>query len=200
MNWEAFWGFVVGWVVVAICTVLIAAAGHDGEGRTKSDHPGPVPANVTQLSASAYLIPPLMDPDTVCGRFSGSVDETRVVRKIEGTYVSCAYNQTWNSNLPPSLNYGTSLIHVAQQPYLYFPLAGFALLLFVPWGVLEAVAARRRRASRTAERAEEARKRVTLLDQKRELVGAWSRNEIPDQDFEKRLSDLYDKGLEREEG
>lgn len=191
-SWFAT-SFVVFWIVAGII---------DGQGRKDNSHTGAVPADVTQLSPSAYLVVNRsVTGQQLCGPYgidsrndqnSGPI-ETKAIRGLKNSvFVQCARNQSWNDHRPKSVNYSAAMKQTITAPlWISIETGVFAFLMFVSplpkW--LEERKRRRRNKREAATR--EQRDKINAETKRKELRAAYARGEINDLEFEQGLDRVY---------
>lgn len=189
---------VVSFAAVFIDTIAIDDKNLDAD----SDHPGPLPAHVVQLSDHAYLIQEGagVAPNDICqgGTTDGEgVDGTSRVPGLNAFFAECYVDQTWNNSKKNSgdFNFAEAGQKAISKPGWYLPSAIFILLsLIFPFivGVNELVG------RRSDKRKAKAQKKITYnkqLAQYRALQESWSKDEIDDLQFDKKLQKLVNDGF-----
>jgi hypothetical protein len=191
--WTAFW-----WLLASLVAFLVTSDFVDAQGRKDWMHTGPVPRGVVQLTPDTYLIHSgtgLRTSDVCRGKPPGNADHEVIVDAhptADGIYVQCGRDQLWNDRRPKSVNYLHAMERVGTSP-AWWALDGGALGLLLLFGVVPRAVAdateHRREARRRRRRRREAAARAELdrEAQRRELVAAYARDEITQEEFERGL-------------
>jgi uncharacterized membrane protein len=190
------------WALIFVaCSVIafaLTAVAIDTRGRQDRNHREALPANVAQLSPSAYLIGPRarVAPPQIC-RGSDSngtaIKTTRDVAALEhALYIECTNGQTWSDDRPRSVNFAHAMSRALVSPAWWLAEAIMLVVcgLYTAY-VLAGMLFERNRARR-ARKAERKRKAVTAEDKRRELAAAYAAGDISDIQFEQGLDRLYD--------
>lgn len=182
------------WIVVAAMALPIAAGVVDSSGRDDT-HFGAVPAGAVALSADSYLI---RDPaqmtlaQRICHPDTGGVESISPVPDLDGQlYVECTADQTWNDKREGSPNFANAMGRVILSPLVWAIGAGTLLLFaFLNMGPPTRRKRQLKREERRRARAEKKALRVEAEDRRLALAAAWAANEIDDETFDKKLSEL----------
>lgn len=119
------------WAVVTFLTVVMGSLIWDATGRQESDHTGPVPAGVTQLSGTLYIVPFGVRPGSICGPVAdgSGVANTTPLKAVGGSIVSCQERQDWNVKTGPSLGTIKAFFAFVTAWQFYVPEIIFTLIL-----------------------------------------------------------------------
>jgi hypothetical protein len=188
--------------VLATCAALtINTIATDNGGSDPEDHQGPVPAGVAQLSPQAYLIEPDSNvvPGQICKGTGGSsnaspIESVADVKSLHhATYAHCYADQHWNRPYKKSPNFGDAMISTGTNKWFFGPVLIVALAL-----ALWAAALILPRNYHAKKQAKENAKMLydKQLAQYRALQSSWSKDEIDDLQFDKKIQALVAQGFE----
>lgn len=182
------------WIMVATMVFFIAAGVVDSSGRDDT-HFGAVPSGAVALSADSYLI---RDPakmtlaQQICHPDTGGVESVSPVPDLDGQlYVECVSDQTWNDKRDGSPNFANAMGQVILSPLAWAIGAGMLLFFaFLNVGPPTRHKRKRKREERKQARAAKKALKVEAEDRRLALAAAWAANEIDDETFDKKLSEL----------
>lgn len=195
------------WILGALAVVFVCAAlslliagwvnSEGGREPSAGDHTSAIPAGVTEINNTNYLISnPQVQPTDICWGFNstyynGPVASTRWFPKLKSTFVQCAQGQTWNDHRPPSYGWGQGIANVATSLAWEIGVGVLLALSLLP-ALLDGISDYRRSRKRRKER------QATVEDQRKELRLSYAKGEITEQQFEDGLNRLFKLGLKAE--
>jgi hypothetical protein len=138
-HWYEYWGsWMFGWLCLAVTSFIIASIALDVSGRQDWNHSGRLPSDVTQLTASAYLLDrdaTTRDIQVCSDRVIGQNDPVSFTQQIDSgqTYIECSREQTWEDTRGWSRNYGETITSLIINPAWLLPVILVALLFSSPF-------------------------------------------------------------------
>jgi hypothetical protein len=200
-----------GWMQAPICIFAICwaiaflvdtIAIDDRNANADSKHTGPVPERVIQFTSHSYLVQedaPVSASDICLG---GSVDGsgvavTTLVDDLDGTYVECYTGQEWNvsEEIAKDQSFGEALgTAISKSAFIWTGIVGLLVTLWFPifMGLREMVAIA---VTRKQRKADAKVKYDGLMARYRALQSSYSKDEIDDLQFDKKLQELVSAGL-----
>jgi uncharacterized membrane protein len=186
---EDEYAWLLFWLALALLTTLFWVGIYDGMGRKPWHHTGPLPESVGQIDPQTYILNGKTDPNDICiggstGLGDPTIDKLAHIRGIDGVYLRCSREQTWNDHRAKSVNFAHSIGPVVTNP-IYISIIGGSLLIFgLPaLLVLERNLLRVMRAKRRKK--EEAKTEYDVAERMlRELTAAFARCDISREEYE----------------
>jgi hypothetical protein len=206
-DWIVFTGAIL--VGAALLLSFVWAIVYDTGGRLQTQHVGPVPSGVTQLSDTAYLVgwSSGVLPEQFCQTNVNEDQGTprgyktrRRIPKLEADYVQCVYAQSFgiSPKEPESKNLGEGFLNIWSQWWFWTGVGCFFFFVVIPWR-WEWYKLQMMRWKRV-QREREAIATYNMEEQKlREIVAAYSRYELSDSEYESGLERAYMAGVPKAE-
>lgn len=189
--------FAIAWALAFTIDVL---AIDDQNDIAEASHTGSVPAHVVTLNADAYLLQDgsHVTPQDICHGSTtegANARESRRIDALNAVYVQCYLDQSWNvkqETIDPNLGQalGTS---IAKPAFIITGVVGLGIALLLPLILLlnEAVAIAAGYKQRKVDKRE---KYNALAARYRAIQASYSRDEIDDLQFDKKVQELVKEG------
>ena len=212
MAWAWLWVF----AIVCSLTFFILVMVFDGEGRKPWHHPNSLPSSVAQIDEQTYIIlDEQISPSAICRGSAGDsstavIEASARVRNLDGLFVRCAREQTFNDRRVGSYDFSTAVQKVATHPaFIGGSVVLFLICLLPGLADMRVAQKARKRWNRDQKNArifeaEEAAKKAeatrNIEEQRlRELTAAFARCEISTEEYDVALSRAYGLGVPRAE-
>jgi hypothetical protein len=209
-NLEKQQNTIAGWfAAIFVCALLALAINAwttSSGGYDDQEHRGPVPAGVQQINAKIYIANKgnqILLSQICWGDHDidgNTVTSESYPRSLGGRrYIECERSQKWNVHRKPKPSFWKAAFNTLTTPgwaaptiialvvWLLFPLS----LTIGSWHAGSA--------DRKAKRRAKKQKPADLEQKRRELVRAYTKDEINDLEFQTALDKLYSQGLPRAE-
>jgi hypothetical protein len=199
---------IAGWfAAIFICALLalaINAWATSSGGYDDQEHRGPVPVGVQQINPNVYIAtrgnPVLLSQICWGGKDPNSSGVTResYPTSLGGRrYIECERGQKWNVHRKPKPSFWHAAFGTLTTPGWLAPvIIAVSLLLLYPLA-LTVGSWHAGTAGRKAKRRAKKQKPADLEQKRRELVRAYTKDEINDLEFQMGLDKLYAQGLPR---
>lgn len=203
MSDRTFGGILTFGIAFVLVTLIGGAIGA-GNGRNAENHTGSIPAGVTKITSSAYLLDrdATTVPSNICKGGKGDSNKSPIKNTVpvpnmtNKLFVECQTGQTWNDPRPKALNFGHAIL---QSIWLtpWFMIGAPLLLLVCMLPAISEGMQRHRKSKRLAKEqaAQEAEKQQQLKAQKdvksAALGTAYAFGNITEQQYEEALDKLY---------